>query len=681
VIYTLAGGSVFALDASTGDVLWRRFVGYETTLLPQYIALNQPGADALAVDQRRHRILRLEARTGKLIWDLGIGEPFAAPVVVEQRIYVSTRSGKIHLVDAASGHADGHVLIPQPLEVATGVGVGRPQLYQVAEQDNLYVLSTETHECREAYYIGHRRGTVNVPPVMALGYLFVAENAGADYSFLHILKTDEQGLQLKSAQSKIRLRGQVLVPPIVAKDKVLVVTDRREIDLYEVTLNSEAADPVALMVQQTATAEAPIISYSLIDSGYMWVANNRLAKFQIQNSAGKIPSEWVLDEGDVYLAPLQMLGDVLVHTRRRQSAPGITVAALRANEQNPVWQTEVAVPTRSLFVQGDNVSAVTARGRCFAVTPGDIERGLMSTANISAATDERIVLSLTEAADVGNGEWSFGVAPTFSQVVYYRGDHPDGPLRLATMAIPIGDAMMSPVPFAGGLLAPIKDGTVTCMDPVSGGPKLQPFHPSVPTGTATQWNAPAVLDGGQEFVIANARGQIYRVGLKDRTQLAELGARSLESEVVGPLAATGAACYLATRSGDADTLVGLAAATLATAQQWPLTGRLQWGPIRVGDSVWVATETECMSVDSSHQQRWKVPLEHSPPIGQPLVIGGVVWLATVDGFLLKLDPATGVVSSAVDVGEPLAAGPVTYGERLLVAARSGAVLMITPPGA
>ena len=69
------------------------------------------------------------------------------------------------------------------------------------------------------------------------------------------------------------------------------------------------------------------------------------------------------------------------------------------------------------------------------------------------------------------------------------------------------------------------------------------------------------------------------------------------------------------------------------------------------------------------------------PVGQPLVSGSSVWLATVDGFLLKLDPATGVVSSAVDVGEPLAAGPVAYGERLLVAARSGAVLIITPPGA
>ena len=681
VIYSLAGGSVFALDAATGDVLWRRFVGFDTVSLPQPIALNQPGADALVVDQRKQQIMRLEARTGKMIWSLGLNEPFTSPVVVDGRIYVSARSGKIYLLDAATGKADRQVVIPQPLEVATGVGVGRPQLYQVAEQDNLYVLSTETQACQEAFYVGHRRGTVNVPPVMALGFLFVAENAGADYSFLHILRTDEQGLHLKSAQPKIRLKGQVLVPPIVSKDKVLVVTDRREIDLFEVTLNSEGTEPVTLVVQQTATSEAPIISYSLMDSGYMWVANNRLAKFQVQNSAGKIPSEWVLDEGDVYLSPLQLLGDVVVHTRRRQNAPGVTVAAVRASEQLPVWQTEIAVPARSIFVQGDKVDAVTARGRCFNVAPQDNERSIVSAATASAANDERIVLSLTEAANVGNGEWSFGVAPAFSQVVFYRGAHADGPLRLATLAIPIGDAMLPPVPFSGGLVAPLKDGTVTCMDPVSGGPKLQPFHPSVPTGKTTQWNPPTVLDGGQEFIITSSRGLTYRVGLKDRTQLAELGSRALESEVVGPLASTGAACYLTLRNVDADTVTGLATATLATAKQWPLKGRLQWGPIRVGEQVWVATESELLSFDGAPQQQWQVPLEHAPPVGQPLVSSNAVWVATVDGFLLRIDPATGAVSSTLDVGEPLAGGPVAFGERMLVAARSGAVLVITPPGA
>ena len=42
VAYTLADGCVFALDVSTGDVLWRRFVGYETTIQPQPLSAAAP---------------------------------------------------------------------------------------------------------------------------------------------------------------------------------------------------------------------------------------------------------------------------------------------------------------------------------------------------------------------------------------------------------------------------------------------------------------------------------------------------------------------------------------------------------------------------------------------------------------------------------------------------------------
>ncbi len=681
VVTAVAGGSIFALDASTGDVLWRRFVGDETTLRPQSLFPNQPDSDLLAVDQRQQQIMRLEARTGKLRWCLNIGEPFAKPVVVDEQVYVSARSGKIHRVNVATGNSERHVLIPHPLEVPVGVGVGRPQLYQVADQDNLYVMSLESQECLETYYIGHRPGTIQVPPVMALGYLFVAENAGPDYSFLHILGTDERGLHLKPVQAKFRLNGRVLVPPIVSKDKVLVVTDRREIDLYEATLNGESSDPVSFIVQQTATSEDPMISYALMDSGYMWVANNRLAKYQVQNSAGKIPVEWVLDDGDLYLAPMELVGDVIVHTRRRQNSPGVTVAAVRANEQIPVWQTEFAVPARSIVVQGDRVDAVNARGRCFGLAPLDAARSIEVTARASAATDERIVLSLTDGTDEGNGEWVFGVLPNLNQVVYYRSENRDNPLRLGTLAIPIGNAATSPVPFAGGLLVPLKDGTIVCLDPQSGGPRFQPFQPSNPAAPAVQWNPPGVVEGGKEFVIADTRGMVYRVGTQNRTQLVELVSRSLECEAVGPAACAGTASFVTKRGADCDTLIGLNSATLAPVQQWPMQGRLQWGPVAVGDSVWAATESELISVEGVSQIRWRVEWKHAAPIGRPLVSGGHVCLATKTGWLIQVDPSKGAMVSTIDVGELLSAGPVLYGNRLLVAGQSGTVLMVAPPGA
>ncbi|MHB8970355.1 MAG: outer membrane protein assembly factor BamB family protein [Pirellulaceae bacterium] len=680
-VYTLAGGSVMALDATSGDVLWRRFVGFETSIQPLPLSPNAPGSDAIAVDQRRHDLMRLDAKTGKLVWRLAIGEAFGDPVILDDRLYVSGKSGKLYVVDSATGCADRHVQIPQPLEVATGHGVGRPQLYQVAEQDNLYVLSTETLECREVFYIGHRRGTITVPPVMALGYLFIVENAGPDFSFLHILGTDEQGLHVKTAQKKIRLRGQVLVAPLVAKDHVLVVTDRREIDLYEVDLNNATETPVTIVTQQNATAEPPIISYALMDSGYMWVANTRMAKYQVQSSAGKIPSEWVLDEQDVYLAPLQLLNDVILHVRRRQNAPGITVAATRENDKDPTWQTEIAVPLRGLFAAGETVDAISARGRLFRLTTQDFERSVVTTANATAVTDERLTLSLTDASDVGNGEWAFAAQPDFNQVVFYRSVNPDSSLRLLTLAVPIGDATLPPVPFAGGLLVPLKDGTLVSFDPLSGGQRPQAFHPSVAMGMVTQWNPPALMDGGQELIIANTRGLMYRVGLRDQSQLAELSSRQLDGQLVGPLAAVGAACYGIVRSGTADVVMGFAVADLTTAQQWPLSGRLQWGPQRVGDCVLLATDTELVCLDGAQQQRWKTGLPHAPLVGQTLLKDSHVLLATADGFVLRVDPASGNVIAAVDVGEPLAFGPVLYGDRLLVAGQSGVVFVLGIPSA
>jgi outer membrane protein assembly factor BamB len=190
-----------------------------------------------------------------------------------------------------------------------------------------------------------------------------------------------------------------------------------------------------------------------------------------------------------------------------------------------------------------------------------------------------------------------------------------------------------------------------------------------------------VLDEAQEFVIASVSGQMYRVGLKDKSQLTELAARQLDAQLFGPLAAVGTVCYGTVRSGTADVVTGYATADLTTAQQWPLSGRLRWGPQRVGDSVLLATETELACLDAAQQQRWKTALEHTPLVGQALLKDSQVLLATADGFVLRVDAASGKVLAAVDVGEPLAFGPVLYGDRLLVASQSGVVFVVSIPSA
>jgi outer membrane protein assembly factor BamB len=681
VVYVLADGNVIALDASTGELLWRRYVGLETTLPPVPLSTAAPASDAIAVDQRRHEVMRLEAKTGKLVWRLPVGEAFREPLVTDEHLYVAAVSGKVYGIDPASGQATRHVQIPQPLEVATGLGIGRPHLYQVAEQDNLYVLSSDSLECREVLYLGHKRGTVTVPPVMALGFLFVVENAGPDFSFLHIIATDAQGLKLKAAQEKIRLRGQVLVRPIVGRRQVLVVTDRRAVELFDVDPNNTTGTPVTSVGRLNATAETPMISYPLLEVGYAWVANNRLSKYQLQATSGKLASEWVLDEQDVYVAPLQLVRDVVINVRRRQNAPGLTIAATRTGDKDPSWQTEVTTPPRGLFVQGDGVDVVTARGRLFHVSADDFQRGVVAQAKATAVRDERLVLSLTEAVDCGDGQWAFSPPEGYNQLVFYRLGNPDEVLRLLTLTVPAGAATAEPVAFAGGLLVPQRDGTVALIDPVTGGERMHAFHPATALGTATQWTRPAVLDGGQEFLIADNHRTVFRVGVKDASgkTLAELANKQLDGDTAGPWATVSNACYGVLRSASGDTLTAYTLPDATAAQQWPLAGRRVWGPEQVGDVVLLATDKELTCVDGTAQQRWKTPWDHGPLVGKALRIDSQVWVSTENGLLCRIDLATGSVGATVETGEPLASGPVKFGERLLVGGRSGVLLNVSIP--
>ena len=105
----------------------------------------------------------------------------------------------------------------------------------------------------------------------------------------------------------------------------------------------------------------------------MWIANNRFTKYQVQASTGKLPSEWVQDEQDVYVGPLQLVRDMIVHVRRRQGTLGYTVAATRVNDKDPSWQTEIAVPIRNIAVKGETIESVTARGRLFEVDCRDYQ--------------------------------------------------------------------------------------------------------------------------------------------------------------------------------------------------------------------------------------------------------------------------------------------------------------------
>jgi len=309
----------------------------------------QPGADWIAVDTRYQELLRLNSDSGKLVWRTPIGDGFADPVIKGSRVFVATQGGRVLAVDAETGNAPRQAAIPLKLPVGPCVG-DKGHLYQVAEHSNVYVLDEATLECKEVYYLGHKPNSVTASPVVALGYLFIVENSGEDFSDLHVLATDDNGLSLKPTIKPIRLEGRVRVPLTLAAGRVIVVTDLGAIRVLEVN-TANAKQPVGDIVEAVvASYKSPVTGYVVFDGGRLWVGNDRFTKYEVQPSRNRLVRQWIKDERDTFVAPPQVISDTVYHLRRQKESPAVTAAAIQADDGKVLWEIDLATPVSLLAV-------------------------------------------------------------------------------------------------------------------------------------------------------------------------------------------------------------------------------------------------------------------------------------------------------------------------------------------
>jgi hypothetical protein len=116
---------------------------------------------------------------------------------------------------------------------------------------------------------------------------------------------------------------------------------------------------------------------------------------------------------------------------------------------------------------------------------------------------------------------------------------------------------------------------------------------------------------------------------------------------------------------------------LAAGKEFPLEGRVAWGPETLDDLVLVATDRQSLlAFEAGQKQGWTSPLAYGPLVGRPLQVNGNLVLASLSGTVWMISGQDGKELAKVDVGEPLGAGPVAFGTRLLLSAADGTLLVI-----
>jgi hypothetical protein len=246
-----------------------------------------------------------------------------------------------------------------------------------------------------------------------------------------------------------------------------------------------------------------------------------------------------------------------------------------------------------------------------------------------------------------------------------------------------GRLATGPEEMAQGWLAPLELGQVLLLS-AQGEPLATPFQPPLTPGRKVLWRPAGVGQVNEQAVavLSDDVDSVYCVGLRggESPALVELGSQRLD----GLRPATRAAIV------DDRAVIGLsqdhvgvfALPSVKNPALVRLPGRIEWGPYPVGElAVLVLStgEVVAIAVDDEPRVAWRTPLGAGPAVGEPALVGGDVCVATRSGLVRRFAAADGAAVEPIDVGQPLATGPVPYGPRLLAVSHDGSLLVIRLP--
>jgi len=679
-VVVLAAGASYCLDARTGKPLWRRYVGLDTTYVPQIIK-TAAGPGVLALDTARQELLMLEPATGKLRWRQPLPDGTdAAPLVTRTKIIIAGRTGTILSFDRETGQLDGTIALPQPLHVAPALDQRERLYYQLGEHSNLYVLSAQTGECPEVFYLGHDAESVAVPPLVVGRYVFVAVNSGAEDSVLKVLLAGDDGLGLQLIE-QLPLRGHLFAPLESSGRSLLIATDRGAI--YSLEMGPpDSGKPLTKVAEKPADDKAPRVEYPVMHNSQMWLAGYGLTRYDMQAARGALNPKWIDNDQAIAVHAPTIQGAAIIYTSQREDAPGFTVISINGADSKHFWETRLAVPLAAepmVEQEPDQAVALASSAALFEVPWANLKRKLAEPVAFEPGSKASVPVGAPMSRLAG-GRFVLPLASPTSpaglrEVLVCEPRADAGRLRRR----PLPDAASAwPAAMGNGLVVPGKLGQVLVLDPDTGHNVVEPFQPAVAAGSDINWGTPTVLSDTQLLIFDGAT-KLYRleVTAAPRPHLAATASVDVASPLISPIAVRGEFAY-AVDAGNK--LCAFHLPDLAPGETWPLGSKPSWGPQLVGKQILVAgLNGQISCLDDQQRLAWQETLPAGELAGGPVDAGDSVLVASGSGTLFRLAADTGKPIAQVDVGQPLGFGPVSWKKNLLFAGRDGVLHIVAPP--
>jgi hypothetical protein len=293
-------------------------------------------------------------------------------------------------------------------------------------------------------------------------------------------------------------------------------------------------------------------------------------------------------------------------------------------------------------------------------------------------TGQPVPKPFTDCVDLGQNRLVLGAVESPAMLHFRPGD----PRQALTAVNLPGPLACPPIAWRDGFVAATAVGQVFFYNADTAAQAAVPFQPELTPGNTFRWVRPAIVGEGadQQLVISDGAEKIYLLSIAaqpqphlEATATVDVGPAPLAS----PLAVIGNRVIAGTEGG---ALASFTLPELTPAEPVDLGGRIVWGPFPAEDGALAALDTEeLVAIAPDGAVRWRQPLKHGKLGGEPLVDGDAAILLCPGSGVLRINLADGAEGAFVELAQPAVAGPTAFGQRLVLGAADGTLLVVNRP--
>jgi hypothetical protein len=443
--------------------------------------------------------------------------------------------------------------------------------------------------------------------------------------------------------------------------------------------NDKAA--LTLLAGREAQAGEQLSQFALLHEGHLWIAARQLTKLAVLPTGNQLPVRSIERDyrGDAFDYPLQAAGNFVIHLRRPAGHAGAIVAATTA-EGAATWETDLAVPPAgppAVDASGLRITAGAASGAVYLLDRESMARRVQNQAERLSGPQGALPV-FSNSLTLSQGRMVLGGIGS-PRLLHYRPGNPRQSLKAVELVGPLSCPLVG---WGERFVSATNVGQVTLHDAEEAAPFGTAFQPELKPGREYHWLQPAVVGAGSaaQLIVSDGVEKLYLLAKKLQPQ-PHLSATTIvdvgSSPLVTPLAVAGDRVFAGTEAGQ---LASYTLPDLAANEGIELGGRVAWGPHSVGDAVLAGLESnELVLVGHDGAVRWRHPLKHGDLGGIPLADGKDAYLLYPTAGLARVSLGDGVETAFVELGQPVVAGPVSFGPRLVLSAADGTLLIVNRP--